>query len=211
MPRLYPEYRDEVRKKIIAAAHDIFHAKGYTHTKMSDIAISLGVTKPTLYHYFDTKEKLFVAVAEFERKKLEELILTSFSGKDFVTGAADFFDRVMGEYLGNIGPESVAITTRDEKLRAIIVNDREEFLTVITRFLAARQQNGEIRGNADVRVLACTFNALFQGLLIYAMQGMDIGELREVWNNTVRNLTQKNAENRSSPPGTRQTLPANPG
>ncbi|NTU99839.1 MAG: TetR/AcrR family transcriptional regulator [Methanoregulaceae archaeon] len=191
MARLYPEYRGEVQKKIIAAAHDIFHEKGYTNTKMSDIADVLGVTKPTIYNYFDTKENLFVAVADYERKKLEELILESFEGRDFASGAAVFFDTVMEGYLGNVGPESVALITRDEKLRAIILQDREEFLAVITRFLAGRQARGEIREDADTGILACTFNALFQGLLIYAMQGMDIDELRSVWNSTVRVLTEK--------------------
>jgi AcrR family transcriptional regulator len=180
-----------VQKKIIAAAHDIFHEKGYTNTKMSDIANALGVTKPTIYNYFDTKENLFVAVADYERKKLEELILESFEGRDFVSGAAVFFDTVMEGYLSNIGPESVAIVTRDEKLRAIILQDREEFLSVITRFLDKRQVKGEIRKDADTRILACTFNALFQGLLIYAMQGTSIDELRQVWNSTVQGLTKK--------------------
>ena len=191
MARIYPEYKEEVRKRIVAAAHEIFHEKGYANTKMSDIAVAMGVTKPTIYHYFDTKENLFVAVAEYERKKLEELIIESFSERNFVDGAAIFFDTVMEGFLGNVGPESVAITTRDENLKSIIVNDREEFLKVVTGFLAIRQKNGEIREDADVRVLACTFNVLFQGLLIYAMQGMDLGELRLVWTSTVRNLTIK--------------------
>jgi AcrR family transcriptional regulator len=189
--RLYPEYREEVRKKIIAAAHEIFHKKGYTNTKMSDIAVSLGVTKPTIYNYFDTKENLFVAVADYERKRFEELILESFEERDFISGATVFFDTVMEGYLGNVGPESVAIITRDEKLREIILQDREEFLAVIARFLARRQERGEVRPDADVRVLACTFNALFQGLLIYAMQGMDVDELRTVWISTVQNLTKQ--------------------
>jgi AcrR family transcriptional regulator len=191
LARIYPEYKEEVRKRIVAAAHEIFHEKGYANTKMSDIAVAMGVTKPTIYHYFDTKENLFVAVAEYERKKLEDLIIESFSERNLVDGAAIFFDNVMEGFLGNVGPESVAITTRDETLKSIIVNDREEFLKVVTGFLAIRQKNGEIREDADVRVLACTFNVLFQGLLIYAMQGMDLDDLRLVWTSTVRNLTIK--------------------
>lgn len=190
MARLYPEYKEEVRKKIVATAHNIFHEKGYANTKMSDIATALNVTKPTIYHYFDTKEDLFIAVAEFERRILQALIMESFRDRDFVTGAGVFFDTVMEGYLKNIGPESVAITTRDEHLRAIILDDREKFLNVIAGFLAERQAIGEIRKDYDVRVLACTFNALFQGLLIYAMQGMDIDDLRTVWKTTVQGLTQ---------------------
>ena len=188
MSRLYPEYREEVRKKIVLAAHEIFHRKGFTNTTMSDIAESLGVTKPTIYNYFATKESLFVAVAEFERRMLGDLILESFQDRDFLSGASVFFDTVMKGYSGNIGPESVAIVTRDETLRSLILKDREESLSVITSFLVKRQEIGEIREDADVRILAFTFFALFQGLLIYAMQGMDIGELRLAWNNTVREL-----------------------
>ncbi|MGV8129626.1 MAG: TetR/AcrR family transcriptional regulator [Methanolinea sp.] len=192
MARLYPEYREEVRKKIIATAHTLFHERGYLNTKMSDIATALGVTKPTIYNYFDTKENLFIAVAEYERKMLQGFIVESFEDRDFLAGAAVFFDTVMEGYLKNIGPESVAITTRDERLRSIIMDDRQKFLDMIAGFLAERQETGEIRKDTDVRVLACTFNALFQGLLIYAMQGMDKEELRTVWNSTVRGLTQGN-------------------
>jgi AcrR family transcriptional regulator len=192
LARLYPEYREEVRKKIIATAHTLFHERGYLNTKMSDIATALGVTKPTIYNYFDTKENLFIAVAEYERKMLQGFIVESFEDRDFLAGAAVFFDTVMEGYLKNIGPESVAITTRDERLRSIIMDDRQKFLDMIAGFLAERQETGEIRKDTDVRVLACTFNALFQGLLIYAMQGMDIEELRTVWNSTVRGLTQGN-------------------
>jgi AcrR family transcriptional regulator len=152
LARIYPEYKEEVRKKIVAAAHDIFHEKGYTDTKMSDIAQAMGVTKPTIYNYFDTKEKLFVAVAEHERRLLEELILQSFSGRDFVEGAGIFFDNVMGGFLGNIGPESVAITTRDENLKSIIVRDREEFLKLVAGFLAERQSRCARSGTARFRI-----------------------------------------------------------
>jgi len=191
LARLFPEYREEVQKKIIATAHTLFHEKGYSNTKMSDIAAALGVTKPTLYRYFDTKENLFIAVAEHERKMLQEFIIESFTDRDFVAGATAFFDTVMEGFLKNIGPESVAIITRDDHLRQIILDDREKFLDVIAGFLAERKAIGEIREDADVRILACTFNALFQGLLIYAMQGMRTDDLRMVWNSSVKGLTQK--------------------
>jgi AcrR family transcriptional regulator len=86
---------EEVRKKTVFAAHDIFHKKGFTNTTMFDIAESLGVTKPTIYNYFDTKESLFIAVAEFERWILGDLILESFLDRDFLSGASVFFDTVM--------------------------------------------------------------------------------------------------------------------
>lgn len=190
MAKLYPEYRDEVKKKVIAAAHNVFHQKGYRDATMSDIATALGVTKPTIYHYFDGKEELLAAVAEHERKLLEGIILESFRDRDFLSGAEVFFDTIVATYVGKIAPESVGIVSRDEKMREIITHDREEFFSIVTGFLKQRQANGEIREDVDPRSLACALNALFHGLLIYLMQGMEIAEVRQVWITSVRGLTQ---------------------
>lgn len=47
------------RQQIIDAASDLFSNKGYYATRMTDIAHYIGVTKPVVYRYFDSKEKLF--------------------------------------------------------------------------------------------------------------------------------------------------------
>jgi AcrR family transcriptional regulator len=188
--RLYPEYKDEVRKKVIVVAHDIFHEKGYHDTKVSDIAVALGVTKPTIYHYFTGKEDLFAAVAEYERKLLEDMIIRVFRGRDFLSGAEVFFDTIITDHLEKIGPESIAITTRDEKMKKIINQDRDQFLAIVAGFLHERKKNGEIREDVDVHSLACALNALFHGLLIYIMQGMDTDEVKRVWIESVRAITQ---------------------
>ena len=61
MPKLYPGYRDEIRKKIVSEAFTVFLAKGFEKTTMDDIAARLGVTKPAIYRYYKNKEELFLA------------------------------------------------------------------------------------------------------------------------------------------------------
>ena len=61
MPKLYPGYRDEIRKKIVSQAFKVFLAKGFEKTTMDDIAVRLGVTKPAIYRYYQNKEELFLA------------------------------------------------------------------------------------------------------------------------------------------------------
>ena len=190
MAKLYPEYKDEVRKKVIAVAHNIFHEKGFRDTRVSDIAFALGVTKPTIYHYFAGKDDLFAAVAEHERKILEDMIFQAFQGRDFLAGAEIFFNTIITEHLEKIGPENIAITTKNEKLKKIIADDRDQFLAIITGFLHKRKEIGEIRRDADEYCLACALNALFHGLLIYIMQGMDKEEVKRVWIESVRAITQ---------------------
>ena len=44
---------------ILDAAKRVFRKKGYQYTTMDDIALEAGITKPTIYRYFPSKEDLF--------------------------------------------------------------------------------------------------------------------------------------------------------
>ena len=48
--------------ELIAAGLDLFVERGYAATKLEDVARRAGVTKGTMYLYFDSKESLFRAV-----------------------------------------------------------------------------------------------------------------------------------------------------
>ena len=57
--------RKEARPaELTAAALDLFVEKGFAATRLDDVAIRAGVSKGTLYLYFDSKEALFKAVVE---------------------------------------------------------------------------------------------------------------------------------------------------
>jgi AcrR family transcriptional regulator len=45
--------------EILAAAFDTFAERGFSATRIEDIAALAGVSKGTIYHYFETKERLF--------------------------------------------------------------------------------------------------------------------------------------------------------
>lgn len=50
--------------ELMAAALDLFVEKGFAATRLEDVAARAGVSKGTLYLYFDSKEALFKAVVE---------------------------------------------------------------------------------------------------------------------------------------------------
>lgn len=49
---------DRQRDRVLRAAVEIFGRQGYRATSMLDIAAEVGLGKPTLYHYFSSKEEL---------------------------------------------------------------------------------------------------------------------------------------------------------
>jgi AcrR family transcriptional regulator len=65
MPRNKPRWqrRKQARPgEILAAALDLFRARGYAATRIEDVAKRAGVTKGTVYLYFPSKEALFKAL-----------------------------------------------------------------------------------------------------------------------------------------------------
>lgn len=52
------------RQEILAAALEVFAAKGVAHTKVADIAKAAGLSHGLLYHYFPSKEAVFEAIVE---------------------------------------------------------------------------------------------------------------------------------------------------
>jgi AcrR family transcriptional regulator len=55
---------DDRPQELLEAALEAFAQKGYRNTRLDEIAEAAGVTKGTIYHYFDTKEALLLGVIE---------------------------------------------------------------------------------------------------------------------------------------------------
>jgi AcrR family transcriptional regulator len=64
--------RIERERRILGAALKIFAEKGYVGASMDDIAAGAGLTKPTLYQYFPSKDELFTAMMVQERDYMLE-------------------------------------------------------------------------------------------------------------------------------------------
>ena len=58
------------REEIIEAAVHLFNQNGYHATSMRDIARTVNIKKPSLYHYFDSKEGILLAIFEMGMDQL---------------------------------------------------------------------------------------------------------------------------------------------
>src|SRR6478735_6963116 len=62
------------RRQILEGARKVFLAQGFDGASMGEIAKVAGVSKGTLYVYFDSKESLFEALTTEEKKGLAEVL-----------------------------------------------------------------------------------------------------------------------------------------
>jgi len=82
---------------IIKAAEEAFEKVGFNNSKMEDIASIAGITKVTLYTYFQSKENLYMAVTYKAFQYLIEVFYQTIddfrdkSGLDGVIGIQDAF------------------------------------------------------------------------------------------------------------------------
>jgi len=73
----------EKRRQIIAGAREAFLARGFDAASMGEIAREAGVSKGTLYAYFESKEALFQAIVyEQCQRQAERLFEFDFADRD---------------------------------------------------------------------------------------------------------------------------------
>ena len=61
----------EIKEKIFTKALELFYQKGYDATGVQEIVDKCKVTKPTLYHYFGSKQRLLETILKQNNDKLE--------------------------------------------------------------------------------------------------------------------------------------------
>ncbi|MDO9111506.1 MAG: TetR/AcrR family transcriptional regulator [Desulfatirhabdiaceae bacterium] len=63
----------ETRERILMAAGSLFADKGYAGTSVREIVETAGVTKPTLYYYFKSKEDLYLQLMDMAADSFNEI------------------------------------------------------------------------------------------------------------------------------------------
>jgi AcrR family transcriptional regulator len=72
---------DEQREAILAHAAALFAHRGYPATSMNQVAEACGLSKATLYHYFDDKYALLFDICDGHVAKLEAIVATATAGR----------------------------------------------------------------------------------------------------------------------------------
>jgi AcrR family transcriptional regulator len=187
MPKVVPEYKEVARARIIQAATKIFSQKGYQETSMDDIAREIGVTKATLYSYFDSKKDIFNIIATSANQKLRETLHTSLNNHDYlsaVEGIVTWKMDLLKEFI-HTSMDIVKLSPHDEDVTKILRDEREKDLVALQEFIQNQIDTKAIRSDLDAYIIANIVLALYWEMVTQLYAGFDKEKVHETWSKSM--------------------------
>jgi AcrR family transcriptional regulator len=173
------------RQRIVAAATAVVAEKGALGASLDDVGARAPASRSQLYHYFDDKNDLLLAVAEATNDTVLGGQRDLFDHLDTWDGLVRWTDALValqqerggkggcpiGNLLGQVGE-------RDDGIRAVLASGFDRWEADIGAGLAAMVSSGVLRPDADVAWLAASTLASVQGGLVLSQARRDPRALR---------------------------------
>jgi TetR/AcrR family transcriptional regulator, transcriptional repressor for nem operon len=173
------------RQRIVAAATEVVAEKGAVGASLDEVGARAPASRSQLYHYFDDKNDLLLAVAEATNDTVLEGQRDLFDHLDTWDGLVRWADALIAfqEERGGRGGCPIAnllgqLGERDDVIRAVIASGFERWEADIRAGLEAMVESGELRPDADAAWLASSTLASVQGGLVLSQARRDPVALR---------------------------------
>jgi TetR/AcrR family transcriptional repressor of nem operon len=173
------------RQRIVAAATEVVAEKGALGASLDEVGALAAASRSQLYHYFDDKSDLLLAVAEATNDTVLDGQRDLFAHLNTWDGLVRWTDALValqqerdgkggcpiGNLLGQLGE-------RDDGIRVVLASGFDRWEANIRAGLAAMVGSGELRPHADIGWLASSTLASVQGGLILSQARRDPLALR---------------------------------
>ncbi len=140
------------RERILHSAQELFARRGYHGVSISDVAQAAGVVKSAIYHHFESKEALYLAVLNETCAASRERMTSGARGDNWATrlrGAVSVLAELVGPrshvlslIMGGMALSAVEVSPANAEAIARL---RREFVSALTREIAAGIDAGELR------------------------------------------------------------------
>ena len=169
-------------RQIIEAAIAVFAKKGFAQTRMEDIAAVAGLSKGTIYLYFENKDTLIKAILETIFSQELADLQTAFDMPGSVAEKLEVFLEMFiteGEALKPLMPivyDFYAMSIRRADVRQVLSGHLHAFVSVIEAIIQQGIERGELRP-VDAKKTALIFIALLESVVLqdtYSSEMVDV-------------------------------------
>nr|WP_320160091.1 TetR/AcrR family transcriptional regulator [uncultured Methanoregula sp.] len=192
MPRINTEYREDAKKKIIAAALEVAASSGWGAVTLEAIARKVGVTKGAFYSYFANSGTLMQDVIVEMIRLIRDQIMAGLSDESDVHAALDriaSFIFLQPKPFIPIFIHAIATMPEDEVFREKISGLFDENSAIIITALTRFQKAGQIPEEVDLPSAVRAIYAMTIGLgMMTHVLGKDGHRAKQVWMEAVERI-----------------------
>lgn len=183
----YQRRKEDRPQEIANAAFEVFAEKGYSATRVEEVAKRAGVSKGLTYLYYKTKEELFKAVIKNVIGRRVDALVEVIAG---VEGSSEQFMRgPMADFMKQVPGSPVAIVIRlllsegprhPDLLDFYWTNVASKGLAAITRVVERGVKRGEFRKSAVSELPQLILAPMLVGViwkLLFAKRSLDTDKL----------------------------------
>jgi AcrR family transcriptional regulator len=150
----------ETRQSILNAAAAVFAKKGYSLTKLSDIADRAGIHLTGLYYYFDSKEALVADLICYVPSRALQALQTTLASMPATATHRERIEAAIATYVDHILKDDDYVRADHRiasqispKLRKRALSISQEINDIWRALLDDAVAAGEIRGDIDMTML----------------------------------------------------------
>ncbi len=170
-PKDNKEIRNARREEILAAATRVFAEKGFAQTKISEIAAAAGFSHGLVYHYFESKDAIFGAIADQMMARIaNDLDLEATRAYDrLVLSMERSYARIGQKVDANaVVLQAVLQGTIPPAVRDTLMAHFRRVHRKLVSLIAEAQRDGDVDPNASAEELASALVCMFRGMSIRA-------------------------------------------
>jgi AcrR family transcriptional regulator len=193
----YPSGQPATRDRILAAAVDVFARKGYHGAGVEDIVQASGTSKGAFYHYFPSKQGIFLTLMDDLAALVEQGVETAIGSEHGAMGKVEAALQVVVESAAAqrdlakiLLVEAVGLGPEFEQKRLEI---HSRFARVIQRHLDRAVKEGDIPGQDTALVSQAWIGALNEIISQWLVSGRKQlpGQLPELRSLLLRSIGAK--------------------
>jgi len=189
--------KEQTFHKIIEIAYGMFAENGFEKTSLAMIATEVGISKPAIYYYFQSKDQLIAYIFDELYKEIQhdvavdykELCSANFKEELLKLGYKSIEVQGKDPYFNKIFNQYILLAARDESYKKQLVELETSFLTSFVAILRYGVQLGVLEDTPHLEAKAQMLALVYDNIGNFMLTGNQLN-YRAIWKEAVHSVIQ---------------------
>lgn len=189
--------REQTFQKILEVAYVMFAKKGFEKTSLAMIAAEVGISKPAIYYYFQSKDQLIAYLFEELYKEIQQDIVVDYKGlspSNFIETLLEIGYKSIDEqdkdpYFNKIFSQYLLLAARDDHYMQQLLELQSNYLARFYDILQYAVQLEVLDESANMEAKAHMLAMLYDNIGNFMLTGSQLN-YKAIWREAVHSVIQ---------------------